>query len=95
MYAFTVIECPQSCGAKFSDSDIANRHSQEAHHQGGCRVKCYYLVRHIKPNKTSLYPTTRQIVYHGQSEDEVENHLERMQKTVKMPPGCTYSIEHF
>lgn len=92
---FTVVECPEGCGSKFSDSDFANRHSRETHHKGGCRLKFYYLVRHVKPNGNSIHPATRQIVCHGRTEDEVEQHLERVQKAVQMPPGCTYSIEHF
>lgn len=58
-------------------------------------VKCYHLVRHIKPNVPSRYPPKTQIVAFGKTEADVEAHLERIQKLVHMPSGCTYSIEFF
>ena len=94
MYGFTVVDC-QECGSKFSDSDGLNQHSRNVHSASGCRVKFYYLVRHVKSTQTTNYPATRQIVYHSKTENDVEEHLERIQKAVQMPKGCTYSIEHF
>jgi hypothetical protein len=75
--------------------ETSGDHSYKMHQQSGCRIKFYYLVRHIKSNGSTKYPADRQIVCHGSTEKQVEQQLERIQKTVQMPPGCTYSIEHF
>ena len=91
---FAVFQCPEDCGAKFSDPDLANTHARKTHHKGGARIQFYYLVRHVKAG-TSPDPAIRQFVCHGKTEKDVENHLERVQRSVQMPSGCTYSIEHF
>ena len=74
---------------------IERSQHHELQHKSGCRIKFYYLIRHIKPNGSTKYPANRQIVCHGSTESLVEQQLEQIQKTVQMPPGCTYSIEHF